>query len=162
MRGKKHLTYTVSDFYNDYKKERKDLNVCLSRSVFIKVVKQALREIAKLIIREKFHFRLPFMMGVIRIQKKHRPSELDHCSIDFNKTKKIGKTVRHLNTHSNGDYFKWKWEKTRRTCYFTNQGFYTFRAVRDEYEREIGTRGLAAWVKKCSKDPYMKDYTALP
>lgn len=152
-------TYTISDFYKSYEKERKPWDSCLSRKEYIKIMKEFFLELSLLIIKDKYHFKFPYRLGVVRIKKlKERSSS--KMKIDWEKTKKLGKVVRHLNIHTDGKIFKWYWEKPHMKI--KNQSFYTFRATKDDRRKLIGTRGLAKHIKECSIDPYKKDYNCLP
>jgi hypothetical protein len=158
-KDKLHHTYSISDFYKSYEKERKTWDKRLTKKEYVDITKEFFFELSSIIIRETYSFKFPYRMGTIRIKKlKSKPS--DKMRIDWAKTKKIGKVVRHINMHTDGKTFKWYWEKPRFSI--LNQSYYTFKATRDEKRKQIGTRGLANYIKECSVDPYKKDYNCLP
>jgi hypothetical protein len=150
-------THSISDYYDSYQSERKGWDKVLTKSQYVSLNKDFLFEVSLLIIREKFLFKMPYKLGTIRIKrilKSKRPG------IDWEKTKKLGKQVRYSNLHTDGKGFRWSWDKPR--FGITNQSYYTFKATRDEVKKEIGTRGLAKYIKECSRDPYKKDYNCAP
>lgn len=141
------LTYTIYDFYETY--EYKDK---IDKKVFIDLIKDFFSLYFEKIVVERKRYKLPYGLGTHRIKKR----KLKGCirpKIDFNATKKLGKTVYHLNKHTNGYYFRWFWDKDG--VRLKNKSFYLFELTKKN------TTFLAKEILKCAKDPYLKDYDAL-
>ena len=71
--------------------------------------------------------KLPFRMGEIWIKKIK--TNWDNPPIDLNESKKQGKTIYHLNMHSDGWWARWYW--TRTNSRISNVTYYSFDATRD-------------------------------
>lgn len=155
---KSKLTYTLQDIHKVYKKDMKGSSSVLQNSkVYIKAMKEVLWELARMIIVDRYTFVIK-RAGKIRIRQ--RMTKFPRMT-DYSRLRETGKIYRHTNTHTGSKYFYWFWDKEKPDCYFTNQVYYKFKPVRDEKNRQVGTRGLAAWIFKCASDPKLKDYTAL-
>jgi hypothetical protein len=141
------LTYTIYDFYESF--EAKDK---IDKEVFINLIKDFFTLYFEKIVIERKRYKLPHHLGTHRI-KKRKLSSYIHPKIDFNSTKKLGKTVYHLNKHTNGYYFKWYWDKDN--IRLKNKSFYIFELTKKN------TTSLAKEIIRCAKDPYLKDYDAL-
>lgn len=151
----KELTLRVGDFYKSYKESR-DSKFRLSKREYTDIIRLFFTLLAKEIIRG-YIWNLPYRMGRIMITKKRLL--FDKKPIDWNETRKQGKIVRHRNLHTDGYSFKWTWLKPRRRI-FRNGRFYYFQPVCDKHNREVGSRGLAAWIKKCANDPSLRPFDA--
>lgn len=121
------------------------------------------KKVSIAIIEEKYTFKIS-RLGEIRIAKyKQDPTKK---AIDWKNTNLLGKTVYHLNKHSNGYSFRWLWKKGFAARYVRHSRLYRFQPIRGTnmagQPRRFGKRGLAAYVKKCSEDPTLKDYDCLP
>ena len=141
------LTYTIYDFYESY--EYKDK---IDKDTFINLIKDFFTLYFEKIVVDRKRYKLPFGLGVHRIKKRKLKGSI-RPKIDFGTTKKLGKTVYHLNKHTNGYYFKWFWDKEG--IRIKNKSFYTFELTKKN------TTFLAKEILRCSKDPYVKDYDAL-
>lgn len=147
-----HLTYTISDFYNLYKKEHKN---GLSRKEYMGAMTEFFVELRIEIIEKRYNFRMPFRLGDIRIKKCKHTGDLDAHRIDWKKTKELNKKVYHLNIHTGRYYFKWVWNKIHSGIKVKNRNFYHFRPVR------ASTRHLAKHIKESSSNPEVRDYDCL-
>lgn len=154
-RNKVKLTYTITDFYEDY---AKDAIVPLSRKQYVSICKMFLEQVSLAIVREKYEFKMPSRLGYLRVVKC-RPPKVK--AIDFKKTKQYGKTIRHINMHTDRYHFRFKWIKSSPYCYFTNKSYYSFSVVDDKARRLIGRRGLADWIQQCATDPTKRDYDTI-
>jgi hypothetical protein len=153
---------SLPDFYRIYLKEMEGYTNILDYNTFKLVVKDCFFELSTAIIRDKKIFTVPYKMGRIFIKKNRDYSDApNHNNINWKATKEKNKVIKHINLHSRRLYFKWHWKKSRDVCLFTNQSYYSFRAVDDKRRQLIGRRGLAFWIKKCSTDPTLKDYDTL-
>jgi hypothetical protein len=141
------LTYTIYDFYQSYNKKDK-----VSRDQYIAILKDFFSIMVKKIITDRKMIELPYNLSTHRIQKvKHDISRTPR--VDFNKTKLLGKTVYHLNSHSSGYYFRWYWYKY--PYLIRNKKQYTFELTKKNMLL------LAKEILTCNKNPYLKDYDAL-
>jgi hypothetical protein len=71
---------------------------------------------------------LPYSLGYLAVFKFKTPYE--KAKIDFNETKKEGKTIYHFNHHSDGWYAKWSWLKRRHKYAPLEPIFYSFTPVK--------------------------------
>ncbi len=141
------LTYTIYDFYDTL-----PIKEHIDKKTFIALIKDFFNQYTNKIIVGRKRYKLPLTLGLHRI-KKRKLKGIIRPKIDFNNTRKLGKTVYHLNKHTNGYYFRWYWDKEE--CKFKNKSFYNFELTKKN------TLLLAKEILKCSKDPYLKDYDAL-
>jgi len=83
-------------------------------------------------VLEGYFFKMPYNLGILRIKKRKLTLNKKMLRVNFAETRKHGKTIYHLNEHSNGFYYKFSWQ----------QGFisgikkYSFVPVRN-YKREL-------------------------
>jgi hypothetical protein len=139
-------SYTITDSYKLYKGP-------MSKKVYIKVLKDFFWELSLIMIRKKYIFKYQ-NLGKFSIVKGVTSS--NHKCLDYKYYNDTGKKVILTNIHTDGKKFRFKW--VYKNFYkTTNLKFYTFKPVRGE-DRQIGKRGLAAWIKRCSEDPRLKDY----
>jgi hypothetical protein len=103
--GKPKEGYNINMSYSHYKKGRKN---ALPRHLYREVCKEVNKGIADA-CKEGFHVNLPAKLGILKVIK--RKTNLDNLRVDFNATKKAGKTIFHLNLHSDGWYGSWKWKR---------------------------------------------------
>lgn len=138
---------TIPDSFSEYRGK-------LTRRQYIKLLKDFFWEISYIIIRKNYYFKLPGM-GKILIKKYKCPSK--NLNYDYKLYNETGLKKKLLNLHTDGFYFRFKWEYTCKQD--NNLRYYKFKSIRGE-DKQIGARGLAAWIKKCSVDPTLKDYDA--
>jgi hypothetical protein len=159
-RGKRKVIadYKTDDIYKFYKQKYGD--EALSRKAFMKILKETLPELVKLMIFENFEFSMPARLGTMRIKKKLVEPKLDEngdldvrsLSVNYKKTKELweelypDKTpeeikeikdkplVRELNEHTDGYRFIWYWD--RLTCNIPNQSAYSIDMTRT-YDRQL-------------------------
>lgn len=153
-KDKMRLTYTVSDFFDNYDE---NCVVPITKKQYVSVCKSFLEKVSLAVIRDKYEFKIPSRLGYLRIIKRKAKTK----AVDFHNTRKYGKTIRHANLHTNRYYFAFQWFKSNPYCYFTNKSYYHFSVVDDKRRRLIGRRGLAEWIKQCATDPTKKDYDAI-
>lgn len=113
-------------------------------------------EVSKAMIYDHLWYRIPYGGGTIFIIK-YKPRV--RKSMDYQHWKTTGEIRPHLNKHSNGYQFKFKWKKGYST-YYPNLKLYKFIVNRGN-DYIIGARGLAKYIKECSKNPLVQDYDAL-
>lgn len=118
--------FKLSDIYKSYKDSVKNP---VTKEQFRKILNKFNDETTNLIINESFEFRLPYRLGYLRIKKFKLKLKLDAdgklkksaLKIDWKATntlwkenevaKEEKKLVYHTNQHTNGNYFKWFWDK---------------------------------------------------
>lgn len=122
--------YTVPDFYTDYIKtvdEGSPYHV--SYEEYAAIVRDFFKEVANEILAKASTFRMPYRLGSLRIVKlKSNMSRNRRYSVDFNLTNKFGKTIYHLNEHSGGYKYMFKWDKVENQT--KHNSFYRFKATR--------------------------------
>jgi hypothetical protein len=148
-KDKKHLTYSIGDFYEKYSQDRKDIDH-LSRKQYIRIIKRLFKLIALDIIKTTVPFNPKVGLGRFGIVKRSNSRK----GINWKLTKKLGKKIYYTNAHTNGNYFRWHWEKGPK-CYFNNKKFYSFSVVRS-LKKE-----LSNYIMQREKDPTLKPYDAL-
>lgn len=148
-KNKRVYGFSITDFYDDYATDRKDIKH-LTRQQYCRIMKKLFREMA----REIMHTLVPYnpriglgRFGIVKQLRKTKP-------IDWKLTRQLGKVIYHKNSYTNGNVFKWHWEKKHK-CFFANKGLYTFTPVRS-LKRE-----LASYIKGLDKDPTKKPFDAL-
>lgn len=150
---KKHFTYTISDFYKEYKKESDNP---IPYKLYKDIIVDFFVEIMKKIIYENHVFQLPHGLGSILV--KARKTNLQNARVDFHLTKKFNKTIRHLNQNTFGYYFHIWWEKKHKS--FNNHQFYQFKPAESKCatDRGVGKKALSNHIKETAKDPLKKSY----
>jgi hypothetical protein len=155
---KHQKTYTLLDFAREYAIENNfkgTVNFAKKQQLYKDVSKDILKIISRMVIEDNLVFKIPERGGYLLITKdKPKIKEV----INFEQTKKLNKKVIYNNLHTRGYIFTYYWHKMNRYIAFTNQNYYVFDPVRDEYKREIGKRGLAEHINYCKK--MRQDYNA--
>lgn len=156
-KGKKNKIkhgYGIGDYYNFYK-ENYDNPV--DKKLYRKIIKDYHQQLYTEIIEHAYDFKLPFRLGVLCLRKYKPKLELrsDNKLInnnppDFKKTKELWERdpeakknrviVRHLNRHSNGFVFTFKYFK--QTANYKNQTVFQFEPVRK----------VKQYINKCIKN----------
>jgi len=113
---------TLIDSYKDYKANTKQ---AVSYGAYRKVCEAFNKAVSNKILEEAYEFVLPYRLGTLRIKKrKLNLSYLNGLRVDYKKSKEAGKTVYHLNEHTNGIFYSWWWNK--RTSIVKNKTYYKF------------------------------------
>lgn len=152
---RRHFTVSTNDFYKDFKLE----NSTISEKVYKNVCDDFFIGIMKNIIYENSILIMPYGLGHIYV--KSYKANLKHAKVDFHRSKQLGKVVRHLNTHTFGHYFGFKWDKTYART--KNKTYYSFRPTRSNAATElgIGRIALSRHILALSKDPNSQSYMKL-
>ena len=144
-RSKPRLTkdYGLSDFYKYYKKMydhkeftskwmEKHEKYLVDSSTYKKIIKDGNKLISKQILEEAKVIQLPAGMGFFKIEKKKMNlgslKKSKNLKIDWKRTKELGKTVYHLNEHT--DYHRYKWHWIKKKMRIPNKTPYSFIACR--------------------------------
>jgi hypothetical protein len=113
MKGRARKSYTIEDYYESYIEYVSDSEIYkIEKKVFREILEDYFSFLANEVICKSKEVRLPARMGTLKVVKK-KPKRYDftYCRIDFNETRKMGKTILHLNEHSSGYNYKFHWEK---------------------------------------------------
>ena len=107
MRNKKSVTFR--DMY-------KTMPVEVSYSLYNRVLDEMCKVILEHVLNSSEGFKMPFGLGFIQVVK-YKPQQLNSksLSVDYNASKEYGKTVYHLNEHSDGYKYRLYWSKLPRT-----------------------------------------------
>lgn len=106
-------SYTIKDYYLNY------LNYIeagtkyeVSYETFRDIVKDYFEYIRDNVLEKSMTAKLPCRLGQLSIIK-HQPKNYNSKSlrVDFQATKLYGKTIYHLNEHSNGYKYRFLWSK---------------------------------------------------
>lgn len=160
---KKHFTYTVKDFHKRYKEfkvqEGVNKNDVIPYKNYKLIIEQMFLEINKDIIYNQLIWVLPYSLGRHFIKaKKNANIKKSRTAIDFHLTKKLGKVVRHMNTHTFGYYFQFYWDKTYSR--FRNRAYYIFTATKSKKATRngVGKLALSKHIRELSEDPLRRSY----
>ena len=125
MRNKHSVT--IRDMYKQYVQENgSDVSYERFKRIldgFNKVVKDSLLEGSE-------GFKMPFGLGYVQVVKyKPKSYTKKSLSVDYKATRELGKTIYHLNEHSDGYKFRLFWSKLPQT--FPDRYRYQLSFVRD-------------------------------
>lgn len=124
MRSKKSAT--IIDMYKQY---RKDYGNDVDYKQFKDILDRFNEEILSCLLQSSEGFKMPFGLGYVQIVK-YKPKSMTpkSLSIDFKSTAEYGKTIYHLNEHSNGYKYRLYWSKIPQT--FPDRYRYQLQLVR--------------------------------
>lgn len=155
-----YKSWGIPDSYIYYKEETPK-NMRVDKKVYKALLKDFFWELSKMIIQERYNFKVPLRLGFISIKKRKNYKESCSNKIDYKLYNKEKKIVHLFNRHTDRFYFFWAWDKKKfNYAFFKNKPFYKFIPNRGN-DRVIGKRGLAAWIMKTVNDPKLKDYDVL-
>lgn len=105
-------SYTIRDMYKSYKEI--DENVDYLR--FKRILDQFNTNLLDSLLNASEGFKMPCRLGFICIVK-YRPKSYTDKSLskDYKLSKELGKTVYHLNEHSDGYKYRLYWSKNKNT-----------------------------------------------
>lgn len=111
----KRHSYTIPDFYAKYVELTKENPVyAVDFKLYKEIVSAYFKTVKDILLEEGRTYKLPCGLGMLFISKR-KPNQKDRISVDFANTKKYGKTIFHLNEHTNGFRYKFYWNKTNAT-----------------------------------------------
>jgi hypothetical protein len=117
-----------------YKVYRDSVKNPVTEAQYRKIVNRFNSEVTTLILEKSFEFRLPCRLGYLRIKKCKSSLKLDAdgklkttaLKVDWHKTEQLWKdnpeaaelkkVIYHVNRHTDGNYFKWYWDKSASSC----------------------------------------------
>lgn len=153
------IDYGIKEVYNAYRENCKIAGKkYIARKLYSKILKYYNTELCKDIVYNSNEFRIPFRIGYLRIKKCKQHIAIDrdgklkknHLKVNWLETKKLWencedckinkKLVYHLNTDTNGYYYKWTWNKSYSNV--RNVMFYNIEMTR------TNKRAIAKAVKK--------------
>lgn len=129
----------------------------ISYDQFSKILRTCNEMIIENVLETGEKFRLPHGFGDIAIHKwkpkrwRTRPDgvQFNNLSIDWKKTKELGKHVYHLNYHTSGYKFRWVWFRGKAS--FKHKDIFSFKPNR------VPSRKLAQYLK-LTNSPYIELY----
>lgn len=111
MRSKKSAT--IIDMYKQYKKDYGD---DVDYKQFKDILDKFNEQILNCLLQSSEGFKMPFGLGYVQIVK-YKPKSMTpkSLSVDFKSSAEYGKTIYHLNEHSNGYKYRLYWSKVPQT-----------------------------------------------
>lgn len=112
MRSSK--SYTEKEYYQSYiEYTGGEGQYGVDLNTFRSILMDYFKYLSAEVIENAKEIRLPARLGSLFVKKK-RPKRYDYefLRVDFRATKDVGKTVMHLNEHSNGYNYMFRWSKT--------------------------------------------------
>ena len=126
----KTQSYTIKDFYNSYSDYiEPNTQYDITYATFKDIIIDYFKYIRDNIIENSREVKLPCRLGTLAIVKR-KPKNYDGKSlrVDYHTSKIYGKTIYHLNEHSNGWKYNFHWQK-KDIC-IKNRSAYQFIACR--------------------------------
>ena len=144
---------TVKDAFIEYEKEKmKTKTPFLPYKKYRDIVLLFFVLCFRKMVETSGTFQLPHNLGIIYV-KGYKNNLTNNPTIDWEKSKKLGKKIPYINSHTyNWSYgITWDTKKSR----FYNKKFYSFKPRRTEAARErgVGKFGLRDFIVGASKDP---------
>lgn len=120
--------------------ENKNKNpLFVNRETYAALIRRFHERVVDKIIFHQYEFKMPYHLGRIFVAKKkaqiyfNENGTIDHkkskLAVDFNATKKYGKTMYHYNTHTKGYYMRFHWRKNNLAAYVKNVSVYKFEPI---------------------------------
>ena len=127
---------TLKDAYKHYTEDIPEASpFYVEYTVYRQICEKFNKAICTYILEEAGEFQLPYRLGSLRIKKtKMNYRNKNHMRPDWKKTKELGKTVYHLNDHTDGFRYRWAWDKSNVVT--VGKKLYSFYATRTN-KREL-------------------------
>ena len=105
--------YTLKDAYKDYiESVDEDSPYFISYELYSLIVEDYIQRIMSEVIDNAGIYKMPYRLGELQVIKLlSSVNRFNRYSIDYNLTNKYGKTIYHLNEHSHGYKYMFKWRK---------------------------------------------------
>ncbi len=136
-RGKNRIQgcLTLADMYDEYIKDKEEIGPYnITRAEYRTIVEDYIKMVMDEILNKASNFKLPFRLGDLRVVKLDSSlGRKRRYSIDFSLTQKYGKPIYHLNEHSGGFKYMFKWSK--KDMYVKHGVFYRFIPTRTNKRR---------------------------
>lgn len=120
---------TVCSSYEDYPYKDPDHPLYVDYDTYIKINRTAGDAIVKEIVQGR-EVVLPSRLGSFQLFKHKKSKNKKH--IDFNLSKKYGKTIYHTNLKTNGFYVRLHWSKYGQAANFRNKSTWAFKLTRSQ------------------------------
>ena len=117
---KKHSTITTRDLYIHYLENQDKHDFTLDYEKWKKVMYSLFYKLSKSVIEANLVYKFESGLGIYGIEKVKGKEKR---RIDFNQTRKLGRTVYHGNLHTDCYYFRFVWRK-KRTAFHMNIHIY--------------------------------------
>jgi len=136
---------TLKDAYKDYTEELPETSAFNVEYKLYRNICEAYNKKISEYILNAGEITFPYRLGSLRIKKtRMNYSNKNHMRPDWKKTKELGKTVYHLNDHTDGFRFRWAWDKSNMTS--VGKKMYAF------YPTRTNKRALAQLLKDEDKN----------
>jgi len=104
--------YTLPDMYKKYVLEYPEGDIYyVTYSEFVEITKDFYNRMMEEVMYRNATFKLPFRMGYLNIIKR-KVNFKNNLAIDWKTTNETGKKVYHMNDHTGGYKYLFKWTKT--------------------------------------------------
>jgi len=125
-RNKIQKPYTLRDMYPDYIADKAEKSpYYIEYDEYKQIILDFISEIVHYMLYEAGTFKMPYRLGNLRVIKLQSSySRKKRLSVDFNLTRKYGKTIYHFNEHSDGFKYMFKWDKQKAVV--KHKSFYRF------------------------------------
>lgn len=120
----KTKSYTIKDYYKAYINSVVDNPLyCIDYTTYRAIINDYLKFISDQVIMKSREFKLPSRLGSLFVFKRMPAKyEFKYLRVDFSATKEYGKAILHLNEHSDGFNYRFRWQKS--DAYVKNQKMY--------------------------------------
>jgi hypothetical protein len=149
-KDKRHLCYSLNDFHKKYAKERKKIEH-LSKKDYFRILKKIFLNIAIQTMKGGRPFNPKVGLGRFGIIKV----KSNNTTINWKETVKHKRHILYKNSHTNGFFFRWVWEKNTSKCNFKNKRYYSFSVV------PAIKKLLHEHIMEKEEDPYQRPFDAL-
>lgn len=134
MATKQNNSYTEVDYYKSYMNYiGTNKKYAIDYKLFSSILYDYFKIISDSIILKAADVKLPSQLGTIFVRKRKFKPYRRNLNVDFKSTNELGKTVLHMNEHTNGYSFMFKWEK--RNMAFRASTLYQLVMSRDNKRR---------------------------
>ncbi len=128
-KNKISIDYTLEDIYGYYHNLHHNDGLAVDKKLFKKITYEFNKRIMQYVTESAEEFKIPYRLGVIRIKKsKMNFKDPQALRTDWNESRKLGKTVKHLNDHTNNYKYRFFWHKS--ICNAKNKTAYCFETTR--------------------------------
>lgn len=111
-KNKNQDPFTIPDMYKEYKEEYEHDQVYnVEYKLFVSVVEDFYKEMMDKILLNGTKFKLPYRLGFVQVLKRKMDYK-NNLAIDWDKTNKTGKKIYHINDHTGGFKYFFRWDKT--------------------------------------------------
>lgn len=118
---KKKYIYTIKDSFKEYAKQDRPIEVTWKQ--YKGIMHGVFGMISRKIIQDNWTFYIPHKMGALSMVSYDQTKE-EYNPVDYNMSRKLNKTVMHMNFHSFRRTYKIKWVKS--FVKFLNRKFYKY------------------------------------